>query len=136
MRIENSIDINYTTTMIILVFIIGIILCVFCTVAIFYLKLADDWTLKTIANIEKQSIHVICQIKELKEELKKFNKIMNFIKDFKKSKFRKIFIQAVNIINLIMLLQPKLGAKTKLKRFFGLSVIKRVFCALKPLFEA
>lgn len=103
------------------------------TILIVYLKLADDWALETKVKVEKGGIEIVKILKELREDLIRLNKILNFIKNFRASKIRKILLKSLDIINLILLFHPSGKKSTKLKRFFGLKFFKAMFLAFKGI---
>lgn len=101
------------------------------TILVVYLKLADNWAIEAKIKIERGGAEIVQTLKELREDLAKLNKILNFIKNFRASKIRKLFFKTIDVINLILLFYPGGKKSTKLTRFFGLKFFKAIFLALK-----
>lgn len=115
-----------------LIFLLEVILC---AVLVFGIKIADDRVARAIFKLEIKTEEVVELIKEIRKDLIKLNKILNFIKNFKTSSIRKIFLKAIDIVNVFLLLHPTAGKRTKLRQFLGLKLFKALFLAFRPARE-
>lgn len=107
---------------------------VICAALIFYILKADKWAINMKETVEKSSKEIILTIKELKSNLKKANKILNHIKNFKQSLARKLIAQALDLISILQLFTFKKHTK-KIWKILGLRMVKGVLLGFKMVNE-
>lgn len=102
------------------------------TILVFYIKIADDWAVETIALIKKETPKTIDLIKDIRADVVKLNKILNIIKNFKLKRLKNIVTKIFDAASILVLLHPGGTKKFKFVSFAGLRVVKRLLSLLKP----
>lgn len=103
------------------------------TILVFYIRIANDWVLETIALIEKEGLKTIGLIKEIRADVVKLNKILNIIKNFRLKRLKDLITKIFDAASILVLLHPGGTKKFKLTSFAGLRVVKKLYALLKPV---
>ncbi len=107
---------------------------IICAALIFYILKADKWALDMKKTVENGAHEAITSIKSFRNNLKKINKILDNIKNFKRSLTRKIIAQALDLISILQLFTDK-KQTGKLWKVAGLKIIKGFLLGLKMVNE-
>lgn len=107
---------------------------VICAIVVFYILKADKWALNMKETVETGSKKMVSAIKELKTNLKKANKALNHIKNFKQSLTRKLIAQALDLVSILQLFTAEKQTK-KIWKTMSLKIIKGFLLGFKMVNE-